>query len=519
MTLALRRPESQRGARLRLWAVACGVAVVTALVARWAIDEWISVVLAVMVGAAYAWRGIAVAREREVLHGAMDAMQAGVVLYDRSDRLLLANADFRRLYDVPGVNVDRGMSFESLLRTRVQAGLVPEATGREEGWIAERIAQHRDEVGRSFLREMADGRWRRITEQCLPDGSRLGFSIDVTELVEQRQAADAARLDAQRTHALLDDAVAALPEGFALYDAEDRLVVCNQRYRQLYRESAPAMLPGATFESILRHGLAAGQYPQAAADPEGWLAERMRRHRTPGDAPILQELPGNRWLRIDERRTREGGFAGVRTDVTEMVRTRQALEASQAEAAAAAAALKLANAELERLSMTDALTGLANRRAFDQRLADEVSRARRHGTKLALLVADIDHFKRYNDLHGHPQGDVALRTVAAVLARQARRGGEMVARLGGEEFALLAPGTDAQGAERLAQRCVQAIAAEALPHGGSPTADHVTLSMGWALLGAVDSAASLLKRADQALYAAKAAGRARAVGAAEAAAQ
>jgi diguanylate cyclase (GGDEF)-like protein len=116
--------------------------------------------------------------------------------------------------------------------------------------------------------------------------------------------------------------------------------------------------------------------------------------------------------------------------------------------------------------MTDALTALANRRAFDQRLADEVSRARRHGTKLALL----------------------------------------------------APGTDAQGAERLAQRCVQAIAAEALPHGSSPTADHVTLSMGWALLGAVDSAASLLERADQALYAAKAAGRARAVGAAEAAA-
>jgi diguanylate cyclase (GGDEF)-like protein len=205
--------------------------------------------------------------------------------------------------------------------------------------------------------------------------------------------------------------------------------------------------------------------------------------------------------------------AGVRTDVTEMVRTRQDLEALNVNAQATAAALRLANAQLEELSATDALTGLANRRRFDVRLAEEVQRSQRHGTALALLLIDIDHFKLYNDLLGHPQGDRALEAVAAVLARQARRPGELVARIGGEEFALLLPHASAATASTVAERCNRAMATLALPHGASPTAAHVTLSMGVAMLdsGLREDAAALVRRADAALYAAKASGRARCV--------
>jgi diguanylate cyclase (GGDEF)-like protein len=309
-------------------------------------------------------------------------------------------------------------------------------------------------------------------------------------MLEQQRALDAARHDAERAHRTLDDAIEALPDGFALYDADDRLVLCNQRYRDIYPESAAAMHKGASFENIVRYGLERGQYPQAAADPEAWLAERVRRHREPDGVAILQELTGNRWLRIDERRTRDGGIAGVRTDVTELVQARQ---------------------QLEHLSSTDALTGVANRRRFDQRLAEEVQRALRHGTPLALLLVDIDHFKLYNDHHGHPEGDRALRAVAAVLAQQARRPGELVARYGGEEFALLLPHADAAGAAAVAERCRTAMATLALPHGHSPTAAWITLSIGAALHrgAAREDAAALLQRADTALYAAKAAGRAR----------
>lgn len=635
----------KRGAR-----IVAGTSVVWLAVATWAIasDSRVGEVAALLAGMALLvtvwWLLRTADRERRRWQHTLDAMQAGIVLYDADDRLVLTNAEFRSLYQLDESPSTRGMPFEELLRTRVLRGLVPEAAGREESWIAERVAQHRSGEGRTFLREMADSRWRRITEQRLPDGSRLGFSIDITELVENQRALDAARREAERAHqlmhdaieampaaveiydrsdrlvlfnqrmlqlyphmagrtllgetfdalvrnavahgkvpdalgceerwlaerlerrgqssaprlqrapsgawyeiyetpmprgglvtvrldatetvqqreelraahdraandhALLDDAIEALSDGFALYDSEDRLLLCNQPYREIYRTSAPALVIGASFESIVRYGLERGQYPQAGStdsEKQTWLADRLRRHHEPDGQAVLQELPGNRWLRIDERRTRGGGVAGVRTDVTEMVRTRQDLEA-------AAAALQQANAQLEQLSTTDALTGLANRRRFDLRLAEEVQRSHRHGTELALLMIDIDHFKHYNDLFGHPQGDIALQAVAAVLAQQARRPGELVARYGGEEFALLLPYASRASAATVAERCIDSMATLALPHGASPTAAQVTLSIGVAMLKAPqrEDGAAFVRRADAALYAAKAAGRARCV--------
>jgi diguanylate cyclase (GGDEF)-like protein len=355
--------------------------------------------------------------------------------------------------------------------------------------------------------------WQHAYETPMPGGGLVTVRLDASAIVQQRDELRAAHARAAHEHALLGDAVESLPEGFALYDREDRLLVCNQRYRDIYSASAPAILVGATFESILRYGLERGQYPQAGADPQAWLAARLRQHRELSGTPMLQELPGNRWLRIDERRTSSGGVAGMRTDVTELVQARQALESSRLAAEQAATALRAANEQLEVLSATDALTGLHNRRRFDARLDEEVLRAQRHGTALALVLADIDHFKLYNDLLGHPQGDRALQAVAAVLRRQARRPGELVARYGGEEFALLLPHADAATARVVAERCARDMATLALPHAASPTAAHVTLSIGVAQwqVQAGDSAAALLRRADAALYAAKAAGRARCV--------
>jgi diguanylate cyclase (GGDEF)-like protein len=253
---------------------------------------------------------------------------------------------------------------------------------------------------------------------------------------------------------------------------------------------------------MLRRGLELGQYPQAIGREEAWLAERLRVHQDP-KAPWMQELPGNRWLRIAERRTREGGIAGVRTDVTELVRRGQALQQLNGQ-------LDGANAELRRLSETDALTGLPNRRVFDRHLDEEVARARRHDLPLALLAIDIDHFKRYNDCHGHPAGDAALQSVAAVLARQARRPSDLAARTGGEEFVLLLPHTNAEQALAQAERLIRAVDEAALPHGDSPIAGHLTLSVGAALLRPGWNAEGLKAAADAALYAAKQAGRHRA---------
>ena len=166
--------------------------------------------------------------------------------------------------------------------------------------------------------------------------------------------------------------------------------------------------------------------------------------------------------------------------------------------------------DLHRLSLTDGLTGVGNRRAFDEALRQEIARARRMGCDLALALLDIDHFKRVNDTMGHQSGDLALVDFVGRVISIAR-GGDRLFRYGGEEFALLLSDTDLSGALALARRVVETVAREPL-HSGNDAAV-VTCSVGVAELGTSDDilGAELVRRSDAALYAAKGAGRNRAI--------
>lgn len=168
----------------------------------------------------------------------------------------------------------------------------------------------------------------------------------------------------------------------------------------------------------------------------------------------------------------------------------------------------LAN-ELANLSRIDALTGLPNRRCFDEALIQEWAIAQREREPLGLLFIDVDHFKAFNDLYGHPAGDACLAQVAAALARQCSRASDRVARYGGEEFVGLFPRTGEEGLATIAARMIEAVDALGIAHAGSSAAAHVTVSIGAALrIPAADAMpAALLKDADDALYRAKAAGR------------
>lgn len=166
--------------------------------------------------------------------------------------------------------------------------------------------------------------------------------------------------------------------------------------------------------------------------------------------------------------------------------------------------------ELTIQSMTDPLTGLPNRRAFDLRLALEFSRSQREGQTppLALLLMDVDFFKEYNDHYGHPQGDVALKAVSHVLNTVSARAIDLAARIGGEEFVLMLPATSQEGAEKMAHTIQQCLADQALPHAQSNVSRYLTVSIGVAMLGSGDeSPSALLGRADRALYEAKTGGR------------
>jgi diguanylate cyclase (GGDEF)-like protein len=184
----------------------------------------------------------------------------------------------------------------------------------------------------------------------------------------------------------------------------------------------------------------------------------------------------------------------------------------QALVAARTGELEESNAKLATLSSTDGLTGISNRRGFDEALAAEWRRAKRNGHSLALAMLDVDHFKRFNDCYGHQAGDHCLRQVAAVIETFGRRTGDLVARYGGEEFALLYPATSVDEALAMAQGICRELERLALPHAQSPYGV-VTISIGVAALVPAEGNDTdlLLLTADRALYRAKQAGRNRAM--------
>jgi diguanylate cyclase (GGDEF)-like protein len=170
---------------------------------------------------------------------------------------------------------------------------------------------------------------------------------------------------------------------------------------------------------------------------------------------------------------------------------------------------RAATEKMAELVLTDPLTGLANRRHFDQTLAAEWGRTAREEHPLAVLMVDIDHFKKFNDTYGHAAGDNCLKAVARAMQEHCARPGDLVCRWGGEEFAIILPATDAAGALHLARELVKVVQSLGLAHGSSPAGPVVTISIGAAAAkpGKGGSAPALVEKADAALYAAKRAGR------------
>ena len=192
------------------------------------------------------------------------------------------------------------------------------------------------------------------------------------------------------------------------------------------------------------------------------------------------------------------GFLNLVRDISERKRSEEHLQS--------------AYRAMESLVVVDALTGIANRRRFDEALANEWRRALRDGDKLSLLLIDADHFKRYNDTYGHVRGDSCLKQIAEAAMDVVLRPGDLVARYGGEEFAVVLPGTDETGAKAVAEDICQAVRNRHLPHEGN-TPGIVTVSVGCATVipSRGKSPQDLIESADQALYRAKGRGRNRVV--------
>jgi len=326
----------------------------------------------------------------------------------------------------------------------------------------------------------------------------VGGLIEVAQHTERKRQAllDQTQAQAQAADRMLHEAIDIMPAGFAIYDAQDRLIMCNKQVWDILPHADNEVVMGKTYAQLIRRAIELGIAPAPAGHEEEWFTQRLAERGTT-TGPVLRAAQHGRWLHHYEQRTPSGHLVTVRLDVTELVNKSMALEG--------------ANAQLARLSTTDGLTGIGNRRLFDQTLQSEWQRSARGQQPVSLLMVDVDFFKRYNDRYGHLAGDECLRRVARILESCVKRSGELVARYGGEEFALLLPGTDAAEAQTVAQHCADEMAKARIPHPDSLASPWVTVSIGVATAMASPEVLpeTLVAHADIALYRAKDAGRAR----------
>ncbi|MCB2053189.1 MAG: EAL domain-containing protein [Geminicoccaceae bacterium] len=279
--------------------------------------------------------------------------------------------------------------------------------------------------------------WFDLREEDGPTTGLLGLSVLVTLAASlwalRRKRASKRRenaLDrARAAHRRLETALEASTDAIALFDADERLVTCNARYRALYASSADILRPGIRFEDLLRHGVAQGGHDPDDRPAEAIAAEVLAAFRRADGREIERRLADGRLVCCSETRLEDGGLIGVYRDVGELRARERALLASQR--------------RYERLARRDPLTGLGNRACFLETLNGllaEADRAAGPGGErhTIVLLADIDRFKEINETFGHQVGDLVLQAAAERLVSIVPDGGS-VARVGTDEFALLVP--------------------------------------------------------------------------------
>jgi two-component system, cell cycle response regulator len=285
-------------------------------------------------------------------------------------------------------------------------------------------------------------------------------------------------------------------------DGDGTLLDANAGFRRLLPAARPAAIGTRVAHFFIQPSF---DSLRTATDAR---AQGYRGLMTLGDpAGKTRTLRGHAW------RTAAGIGVLAEYDVAELERLADAMLDLNRESSVAQTSLARANIALKQRevrivadSLTDTLTGVGNRRRLEQALAVEIARARRHGAPLSAIMADIDHFKRVNDEHGHAAGDKVLAHFGGLLRSQVRPA-DIAARFGGEEFVLLLPHTNLAHAASMAERIRGAFADEVI----DPLAAPVTSSFGVAQLSAQDDGESLLGRMDAALYRAKEGGRNRVV--------
>jgi diguanylate cyclase (GGDEF)-like protein/PAS domain S-box-containing protein len=321
-------------------------------------------------------------------------------------------------------------------------------------------------------------------------GAIIGLAGATRDVTEQKRMEQQLR----ESKDLLSLAMAGMSDGFAMFDRSGTIVFTNAQYAALFPLSGDMRVPGRNIRDILRRVIETRErhdFPAVAT--EEWLSDAAASLHHDKDEHV--ELFNGAWLSLRTRLASNGMALVAVSDITAM---------KQAELS-----LRTVAEQMKSLADTDGLTGLANRRAFDQALSAAVEAAGRDHQPTALLMIDVDRFKAYNDAYGHLDGDECLKLISDCLRLAFDRPGDIIARFGGEEFVVLLPRTDEAKACALADAFLNILRAKALPHKASEFGI-VTASVGVAcsrMLAHGASAAELVLDADRGLYHAKRKGR------------
>ncbi len=419
--------------------------------------------------------------ERDILRAAFSQSPDYFYVKDRESRFVAANERFaaanklRKPADMIGLS-----DFDLTNPPRAEALYFREQEIMRSGAA---LIDHIERIDdRYFLTSMVP--LRNAEDRVI---GLTGVTRDITEQERlERELRDSKNL--------LSHALAGMSDGFAMFDRAGFLIFCNEQYRSAFPMSAEARIPGAHIHEILRRVAESGERQNLPADvDEAWIHAAAATLHKDKDEEI--QLTDGRWKSLRTRLTADGTAMVVVSDITAM---------KEAEIS-----LRISAEQLRNLAETDGLTGLINRRTFDEMLATEAARSVRDAIPLSVMMIDIDHFKAYNDTYGHPAGDQCLRGLSQCLKQALKRPGDIAARYGGEEFIVILPDTDDAGARIVAEGFISSLRQQCIAHSGSESG-RVTASIGIASVNGrvsrIDTA-GLVRRADAALYDAKKLGR------------
>ena len=265
------------------------------------------------------WRAAKLNQRSTLLQAALDAMDDGLAVFDVNLRLVGWNRRFLELVDLPPSTVEAGLSALDLTRHYGRRGFYGDVDAESHArQKVEALAGPR-RPRRGYL-ELADGRTLEIRRSDLPDGGYLSVYTDITDTtrIQQALAEQAGRLE--RVEGLLVDAIESLPDGFQLWDADDRLVLVNRAYLENQPEGVEPASPGARFAEILEEHVRKGVIVQARSDPDAYIRDRLESHARANGSPIEQQLRDGRWIEIREQRTHVGGIVQFSRDISERKR-------------------------------------------------------------------------------------------------------------------------------------------------------------------------------------------------------